>query len=356
METRDLMVGSRIEHPAHGCGTVTFVGIDYLGIAFDGGGEALLRRTTLEEPEPTMDTLPASPGEELPWPESTFVTEKAEAEHFLGSHWDPFVEDSLAIMQQLPVIVPNALLQTGYGEHRKPARMEPEGWPKGIQLVWPLRAQGLALILRISEEGNHLVSFFPFCTAGSQHTLTLKTVNVWAGGLEAQITASWEDGEITFFDTQYPINRIWYETGRSYDFILTGMAYTAGPAEKREWQLKRHPDEVAWLNQRLEEGEEPFTEAYTIRLEGSAMFIPVTGWDEDDYSFHAPVKTVTAFQDWLGQDGWRVRATVMRFGDEDADLDIMITRKTWSGQTPPEVGQDIEGRLWLQGYLWMPSH
>ena len=84
------------------------------------------------------------------------------------------------------------------------------------------------------------------------------------------------------------------------------------------------------------------------------MFLPIGEWDVDDYSFHAPVKSVEEFKDWLGQNGWRVRATVMRFGNEDADLDIVITRRAWSGEAPPQVGQDIEGRLWLQGYLWMP--
>jgi hypothetical protein len=44
----------------------------------------------------------------------------------------------------------------------------------------------------------------------------------------------------------------------------------------------------------------------------------------------------------------------MRFGDEDADLDILITRPAWTGDARPQVGQDIEGRLWLQGHLWMP--
>lgn len=355
MDTQNLIVGSRVEHPVHGAGTVTFVGIEHLGIAFDDGGEALLRRATLEE-EPAMaaPAPPASRHEARPWPESTFVPEDDHATHSMGSHWEPFAEDSSAILQRLPDIVPQALVQTGFGEHRKPARVEPEDWPQGAQLVWPLRVQGLALILRPGEAGTDLVSLFPFCTTGSQHTLSLRAVRVWENGLEAQITASWGEGEVTFYDSQYLINRLWYETGRNYDFILTGMAYTAGPAEPREFQLKRHPDQVAWLNQRLPAGEEPFTEAYTMSLEGSAMFLPVTDWDEDDYSFHAPVKSVIAFQDWLGEDGWRVRATVMRFGDEDADLDIMITRRAWTGQTPPEVGQDIEGRLWLQGYLWMP--
>ena len=44
MDTRDLVVGSRIEHGLHGSGAVTFVGTDYLGIAFDGAGETLIRR------------------------------------------------------------------------------------------------------------------------------------------------------------------------------------------------------------------------------------------------------------------------------------------------------------------------
>ena len=44
MDTQNLVLGSRIEHGLHGSGTITFVGTDYLGIAFDGESEALIRR------------------------------------------------------------------------------------------------------------------------------------------------------------------------------------------------------------------------------------------------------------------------------------------------------------------------
>ncbi|MBP8789632.1 MAG: hypothetical protein KBH41_19640, partial [Azonexus sp.] len=57
-------------------------------------------------------------------------------------------QHSKELMGRLPEIVPNALVQTGYGESRKPARSLPDDWPKGFQLVWPLRVQGMALILR----------------------------------------------------------------------------------------------------------------------------------------------------------------------------------------------------------------
>lgn len=355
MDTQNLVVGSRIEHGLHGTGTVTFVGSDYLGIAFDHAGEALIRRESLEKETPAVIEPQELAREALPWPESTFVPEGEDAQHCLGSHWDPFAENPKDLLGRLPEIVPNALMQTGYGENSKPARSIPNDWPQGFQLVWPLRVQGLAMILRVEKEANMIVSLFPFFATGSQHTLTLREVSVWEGGLEAQITASWGEGEVTFFDSQYLINRGWYETGKDYDFIFSGMAYSVGPAEKHEWKINRHPDEVAWVNQQLNKGEEPHEAACIMSMDGAAMFMPVSGWDVDDYSFHAPVKSVTEFKDWLGQDGWRVRATVMRFGDKDADLDILITQRAWSGDLPPQVGQDIEGRLWLQGYLWMPK-
>ena len=355
MDTQNLVIGSRITHGAHGSGSVTFVGTDYLGINFDGSGEALIRRETLEKDVPSPPPAPPATSEPLPWPTSTFNVEGDDAQHYLGSHWEPFVEDSKELMKRLPEIVPQAMLQTGYGVDRESARPLPEEWAKGFELVWPLRVQGLALILKAEKEASMIVSLFPFFATGSQHSLTLRQVSVWEGGLEAQITASWGECEVTFFDTQFLINRGWYEAGKDYDFIFSGMAYSAKPAEKREWKVNRHPDEVAWMNMRLKEGEKPHEAECTMTLDGAAMFLPINEWDVDDYSFHAPVKSVAEFEDWLGQKGWRVRATVMRFSDEDADLDIVITQRAWSGETAPQVGQDIEGRLWLQGYLWMPK-
>lgn len=194
MDTRNLVVGSRIEHGLHRSGTITFVGTDYLGIAFDGEGEALIRRESLEKEVPAVVEQQEPVRETLPWPGSTFIPEGEDAQHYLGSHWDPFVEDSKELMGRLPEILPNALVQTGYGENRKPDRSLPDEWPKGFQLVWPLRVQGMALILRVEKEANMLVSLFPFFATGSQHTLTLRDVSVWDGGLEAQITASWGEG------------------------------------------------------------------------------------------------------------------------------------------------------------------
>jgi hypothetical protein len=221
-----------------------------------------------------------------------------------------------------------------------------------VALVWPLRQQGLSIILKTQANGNNIVSLFPFFGLGSQNTLIVWEVKVWVSGLEAQITANWGDSIITFFDSQFVINRAWYESGRSYDFILTGIAYNAKPAEIMEINFNRHPDQIAWMNQLLQKNEPVEKINCTVGLEGSMFLLPIQGWDADDYSFRAPIKSVTEFTDCLGQDGWRVRAPVMCFDNNDADLDIVITRRAWSGSESPKVGQDIEGNLWLQGYLW----
>lgn len=353
MDTRTLAVGSRVRHEEHGWGRVTFVGADYIGIHFDDAGAALLRHQEFEtQAEPAFRPLWSR--EILPWPDSTFVADMNAASHSPGSHWQAFFDDLSDLLARLPEILPVSLVPTGYGEHRPPPRAEPESWAQGFQLVWPLRTQGLAMRTRRSTEENTLVSLFPFFASGSQHRMRLHSVQVWKSGVEAQITAAWGEVELSFFDTQYLINRIWYEAEREYDFVLTGIAYEAGPAEKHEFQFDRHADELAWMNLQRAQGETVGPATVTVTMDGAAIFLPLKDADIDDYEFRAPVKSVEAFSDWLGQDGWRVRATVMRFGDMDADLDIVITRRAWTGAAPPQPGQDIEGLLWLQAYLWRP--
>ena len=188
-----------------------------------------------------------------------------------------------------------------------------------------------------------------------QHRLTLREVRVWSGGLEGQIRASWGPAYVSFFDTRFVIDRAQYVADQDYDFFPAGIAYGAGPAAKHERQIEQNADVVAWMNRNLEEGEKPHERQVTIGTEGAALLMPLPEWDVDDYGFHGPVKSVSEFEDWLGQSGWRGRTTVMRDGDEDFDLDIDITARAWSGGAPPQVGADIEGNLWLQGHLWRPA-
>lgn len=293
----------------------------------------------------------------VPWPDATFEWDRLDAKHYMGSHWEPFFDDSKELFGRLPEIMPKALRQTCYGDGRKAPREIPVDWPKGSHLCWPLRVRGLGTTVCVDDANKqvNIMSLYPFWVEGTQARLKIDKVHVWAGECEAQIVASWGDAQVTFFDTEFMAHRAWYETGKAHEFVLSGIAYSAAPASSHTTTVKHPPEVVAKINSVLrQEGREPIEAEQTLTFDGAAIFLPVSGWDADDYSFRAPIKEVREFEDFLGQKGWRVRATVMRcigLAVDDADLTIVITERAWAGAEPPQVGQDIDGRLWLQGFM-----
>lgn len=348
----DFHIGQSLTHPDHGACTVTFVGTDYVGVEFNDGGNALIKKDAFQYPpvpceQTIVPTIRAST-----WPESTFVYEAPNAQHFLGSHWDAFFEDSKTILENLPTIVQSAEPWIG-GVNQEAPRQLPDNWPFGFVRAWPNHRQGLMMVIRISEQ-NELESFYPFATDGGQHSLKIRRIKVWESGVEAQIEVEVGKTTISFFDIACAKHRLWYEAGKNYEFILMGIAYGAKMSDVMEIPVSFHPDDIAWQKTLVDKDGEPLPEMSSmLSLRGVAMFMQVDGWDADDYSFRGSVKSVREVQgEILGQEGWFVRVTVLRFSDSDFDLDILITRRAWQGETPPVVGQDIEGRLWLQGYLW----
>jgi hypothetical protein len=355
---QEFVLGSVVEHPQHGCGEVTFISDDYIGMRFATAGEALFKRASFDAlpvlDEPPQEALKRS---DLAWPASTFMHEQEAREHYWGSRWQPFMEDTSVLFERLPELFGKATQQKGYAQFYAPSRAEPSAWRKGIAQVWPELEKGIVLLANVDEASEQIMfaNTFPFFAGGAQTSLLIDKVEVWHSGVEAQISAQWGEGEVCFFDTKYLINRACYEQGKSYEFILTGLAYDAQVSTVFSLPIPHNPTITAWQNQLSSlPGQASAKTPDTINLTGMAMFLPIEGWDKDDYQFRAPSKEVREFTDFLGQNGWRVRATVMRFGDADADadLDIVITQRAWHSDSPPQVGQDIEGSLWLQGHLW----
>jgi len=103
----------------------------------------------------------------------------------------------------------------------------------------------------------------------------------------------------------------------------------------------------------VESGDDPAAVANRISFKGAAIFLPVEGWDRDEYQFRGAIKEVKPFP-MLGQDGWLVTVCVMRYLDEsdrELDLRVLVTPRVWKESRPPRVGEDVHGTLWLQGYL-----
>ena len=315
---------------------------------------AHLRRPGTE----SADTLSPANMASHNWMNDTFVFEDGTTEHYLGSHWNPFYDDSATALNRLPEILQKALLQVSYSDGRPSNQLIPEDWPRAFYLVWPLRVHGLSAVVIPAKDTNHLVSVFPFDAEGCQQRLTVEKVHVWQSGVEAQIECGFGAAKLTFFDTLYASNRGWYEAGKSCQFILSGIAYQSRQAEDQILQ--------AWNPKQSEQFRElapewaadlPDGETMPIHTKGMALFLPINKWDRDDYSFRGPIKSVKEVK-ILDQPCLKARVTVLRDIDNDdreLDIDIIVTRKVWGDAPPPRVGEDMEGALWLQGYLWYPE-
>ncbi|MBI5892920.1 MAG: hypothetical protein HZB79_04610 [Deltaproteobacteria bacterium] len=353
--------GDRVIHPEFGLGMVVMDDVDgIVTVDFDQAGtkRLALQYACLRFATPAEEDA-AKPGGKAyeKWLE-TFVFDDEKVKHSLGSHWEPFYDDTTSVIKQIPDILPKSLEQVAFSDARPAPRACPPEWQKAVYWTWPLRVHGLISVVRLSPvKPNELVSVFPFCAEGIQHRIVIDKVHVWESGVEAQIEAVLGDASITFFDTLYARNRDWYESNASYQFILTGIAYACKKAEDKIIEIT-NPDVVEAIRKTLTKDEEESIEGNRIPIHTKriAVFLPIQGWDRDDYQFRGTIKSVKEIE-ILDQTGWKVRTTVIRnlSDDSEIDLDIIVTRKAWGDGPPPQTGDDIEGILWLQGYLWYPE-
>lgn len=351
MNTKRFKEGESISHPIHGECRISFVGEDYVGVEFDGGNQALLKKDSFIK-KIRMDEKKDN---NLSWPKSTFIEEPEGKRHFMGEKLAPFFDDVSALIGKLNEILSNSSGIIGaFSVSETPPHSLPEGWPQGQIRQWPSTREGLYFVLRKEEKGNMLISIFPFYAWGSDVRLELKRVIIWENRVEAQIEAFWGYSEITFYDTHFIHNRVWYEAGKEYNFRLTGIAYKARPATIHEIPFKTHPDQVAWQRKVALEKELPNPEfPEKVILENIAVFIPIDNGDIDEYHFRGNIKSVEEiYGGMLDQKAYLADVTVMRFDNEDAYLKVIISEKAWQANRPPKIGDEIEGLLWLQGYRW----
>lgn len=353
------VLGELVVHQKFGLGTVLEVeSEEIITVKFvDAGRKRLnLNLASLSRPTEEMnDALQPGGKKYQKWLDETFVFEGEEAEHSLGSHWSPFFDEATDVLGSLPEILSKALVQVAYTDNHPLLRPIPIDWPIGFNLVWPLRVNGLSTVLHVTKESNQIVSVYPFDCEGTQHQLILNKVHVWKSGLEAHIECDFGPTSIVFFDNLYVANRGWYESGKTYQFLLSGIAYHCRRAEDQVLQ--------AWNPKQSERFRElapewaaklPDTDTMPVHTKGMAAFLPIEEWDRDDYSFRGPIKSVKEIE-ILNQKGWKVRVTVLSDIDNDGNdfnLNIVVTEKVWGDSPPPQVGEDMEGALWLQGYLW----
>jgi len=186
----------------------------------------------------------------------------------------------------------------------------------------------MVLLLTESESSSGCVlSAFPFAAGAIAHAVTIEALECDGGGTEGLVRGRTEDGaELSFFDALFFKNGCDYEVGESYQFALSAFAYSLRP---QGLKLVHGGDQSS----------HPLD-----------MLRPARSGGPDDYDYRATVQHAFPMR-FCGGTLYRMRVTVARSGQNMVDVALYAAEHVLPQGYRPKPGDEITGRLWLQGYL-----
>lgn len=207
---------------------------------------------------------------------------------------------------------------------------------------------------------NELVSAYPFARCGTWFKGKIIDVEIWNNNIEAVVTMEFGKGrDISFFATDYHINKEKYQVGAYCEVRLAAFAYECKVQDTKKLPFLLEGDNAKKFRVKLDKkikeefGEYTYDKSrISLGKSDMAILLPIREGYKDDYRFMSPVNDVWAFEEM------RVRMLWTEIFVEDSDVDriplmLLVRESMFDGQDnpKPEVGQHVIGTLWLQGHL-----
>lgn len=182
---------------------------------------------------------------------------------------------------------------------------------------------------------GRLATAYPEALGGPLWPVTVREVIPWANGIEGQIKGECHGAEVSFFDTRFYANKRKYHSGETYDFRMSALAYTMEPA----------PD----LEVETDIGAK-------VSLKGASAYMPATAGNEsadiDDYWFHSPLEEEPRTVQVVGRTLQIYPVTLALPEEFEMRVNLYAARHILRpGMDRVAPGDDLEGFLWLQGYM-----
>jgi hypothetical protein len=282
-------------------------------------------------------------------PESDFWTlDGEEPEHVHGNHWGSFVADTGEFFKQT---LPLAIQQSSTLGGKPASRGDIE--PVGMLLRYPMGEADFISLIEVRKTQNLFASAWPHIGSTGHRLLTLRKGFLWPNRLEAQLEADFGPSSITFFDHRFLQYGARYGQGFTADFHLAIYAYMIQRPDPAP-MIFDDPETIRRLDP--DRGAEDLS-PLEIHTTGMAAFFQMKSTDRDDCEFRGPVKAVRELpQGAFGARAWVLKVTVLRDsdanpGNEDIDLDVVLSAHVLGAQTLPQVGEDVQGTGWVQGWL-----
>ncbi len=182
---------------------------------------------------------------------------------------------------------------------------------------------------------NTLATAYPEVQDGPVWPITITDIIPWINGIEGQITGSCHGAAVSFFDTRFYASQRRYDVGKTYNFHMGALGYTVGPAPDTEFESGM---------------------GAKVSMQGAHAYIPANldndQADIDDIWFHSPLEDEKGSAYLIGPPIYSY--PIIMGIPEDFELKVDV----YAGQhvLAPEMrdikpGDDLQGYLWLQGYL-----
>lgn len=224
-----------------------------------------------------------------------------------GAHWDAVLGDD--------ELVREAIVEAARAGETVPRRAV-----EGQGVTGRLHPAGNPVRTCAVTTDGTLTTAYPVGN-GIAHEVTVTEVVEWANGVEAQVAFDLSGRRAAAFDAGYfrPID---YGPGDAVRMELSGFAYELAPAG----------------------GEAAVTEG-EVPEEGEAAFVGFDGGDVDDYLVRGRVGEVRQGT-YRGRDVYGLRLSI----PEGGEVAVYAADHVLEGYVP-EPGDEVEGVLWLQGWI-----
>jgi len=231
--------------------------------------------------------------------------------------------------------------------------------PAGELLVGGTYHDRTAVVMRADAEELMVVGFYPFLEQGGQVRARLMRVAEFDHGLMARVEVNVELSEdvaipVTFFDPMYARDWPHYLAldDAPLSLLLSGLAYTIEVVEPATLPLDLGPLREALAKAGVTDLD-ALPDASTVSTQGMSVFLPADGGNADDWGFQG---RLVAIEEHVvcGREAWQAKVRVAGSDGAELWLPVLFTRAALRGRLP-EVGEDVGGVLWLQGWLWGPA-
>ena len=262
-----------------------------------------------------------------------------------GDHWEAVVEDLSSFLKTHMDVRPGA-------ESLRVCTPSPyPRWSTVISTAIP--QSGSLETLRIDGEGRQgadLVTAFPVARDGAPHRLKIGQVHPWKVGCEAIVEASTTFGAtLGYFDVGHlhPWNEV--DEGDEVVVALAAFAYSLEPAPEQAFQVTQEETIRAMRSVELGVESAAITDLspIEIRSNGMACLFPCKGGNPDEFEFQGPVESLDVLGAW-DETIYRMDITVMR-DEEPFTIPIYAAQHVLPEGYRPKVGDDVRGRIWMQG-------